>query len=455
MTNPDRASEAAFEKAVGALADLRSFRFTADVVGLDARTLAPTTIDFGVRGTVSHESGLAMDAVIGTRMREPDGSAAVSGGSQLLAGNGWIWMTDNVSGVLEPSPVAAVGDVFSILAPEGLAVRVLMPFAGGYTRAGSERHGGVATVHYRTSRAGAAAYRSTFQYPGKITGDVWVASEGGHLVGARIEGTASRVDPSTGADIEIPLIVGIEITDPDSAANVIKLPVSPVPDPVRRSGPPVDMQLKYRVLPAIGRVPRAAEIDDMTVTLRVRLNVSNRRIRVDVAEPDRIVVTICHTTNPDADRHLVEQRGALTVVPLPATEYGTTIRPGPRPLPTVGATIDQALEPVAPAARVGLSRTHVDPTNGRRGVTFAVGNDASTKVRTYAAGHRDEYIALVLDGVVLAVLPIDDNVAKGHFAFTGDYTEAEARLLAGMLYRDPLPFELEKTADVEVASSPR
>lgn len=38
----------------------------------------------------------------------------------------------------------------------------------------------------------------------------------------------------------------------------------------------------------------------------------------------------------------------------------------------------------------------------------------------------------------------------GHFAFTGDYTEAETRVLVLSLYKDPLRFLLQKIRDVEV-----
>jgi hypothetical protein len=452
IAKPDRASAAAIQSGVAALTDLRSYKFSMDVVGLDLQTLGPSTIDIGARGTVSHEDGLAIDAIAGSRIREPDGSAAVSGSFRLLAGNGWVWSSDNVSGVLEPSPVETAGNIFAILAPEALASRVVTPFGGGFTRAGTERHGKVPTVHYHASTAGATAYRRSFRFPGKIDADMWLAADGGRLVGARIKGTASRVDPSSGANVEIPLLVSIEITDPDNPANVIARPVPPVPDPVRARGLPVDLQLGYRVLPTNGRVATAAEIDEMTVTLRVRLDVSSRRIKVDVAKPDKIIVTICHTISPDADRRLVQARGALTVVPLPAGEYGTTTRSGPRSLPAVGETIDQELAPIAPAARVGLSRSHVDPATGHRGLAFVLSNQASETFRTYAAAHPDEHVAIVMDGVALAVLAIDDNVSKGHFAFTGDYTEGEAKLLAGMLYRDPLPFDLEKTDDVEFVS---
>ena len=42
--------------------------------------------------------------------------------------------------------------------------------------------------------------------------------------------------------------------------------------------------------------------------------------------------------------------------------------------------------------------------------------------RVFAAGHPGEYVAIVLDGVVLATLPVEGTTAKGRFSFTGDYT---------------------------------
>jgi preprotein translocase subunit SecD len=250
----------------------------------------------------------------------------------------------------------------------------------------------------------------------------------------------------------VPLFVRIAITHPNDAANVVELPVPPIADPVRPSGPPVDLHLEYRVLPGNGRTPTENEVNEMGVALRTRLDVSTRRVKLDVIGNKEIVITICHTTQPDADRRLIQARGELAVVPLPASDYGSTTRQGPRGLPAVGGQIDKALEPIAPPSRLGLTTAHVDPTNGQRGLAFMLSNDASEIFRTYAAAHRDEFVAVVLDGVVLAVLTIDDRTARGRFVFTGDYTEAESQSLARWLYRDPLPYDLEKTMDVEFAS---
>jgi preprotein translocase subunit SecD len=83
-------------------------------------------------------------------------------------------------------------------------------------------------------------------------------------------------------------------------------------------------------------------------------------------------------------------------------------------------------------------------------VALRLNNKAGAAFQEYAKTHAGEYVAIVLDGVVMATLPIEEQVAKGHFAFTGDYTEAESRLLAQSLYKDPLGFPLLKVRDIEV-----
>jgi len=450
IAGPNRAAIAAIEDAAHALDALSSYRMTVDVVGMTVADLQPTPFDIGARGTVSHAGGFAMDALIGTRMREGDGSGAISGGAQYVAGNGYVWGTDNVSQVLEPSSDPSLTESILLLTPEGLAKRVVVPFSGGYRRVGTEQHGGVTTVHYRASAAGTKAYAEAFHFKGAMTADVWIASAGGELVGARIAGTASHKDPSSGRTVDDSVLVAFEVTDPNAAGNVVKLPTLPVADPVRASGPPVDLKLRYRVVPTNGTSPTAADLDGIGVTLRYRLAVPTRPVKVDTVGQDTVDVVICGTTLPDFDRRLMTAPGALTVVPLPVADYGTATSPGGRPLPAVGGTIDPALTPVAPAAGLGLTRAHVDPTTGRRGLAFALGNKGSDLFRTFAAGHPGEFVAIVLDGIVLATLPIEGATANGDFVFTGDYTEAETRLLASWLYRDPLPFELRPVSDVEI-----
>ena len=163
-----------------------------------------------------------------------------------------------------------------------------------------------------------------------------------------------------------------------------------------------------------------------------------------------MIVTVCATTHADADRKLITSPGELTVVPLPKDRYGTSTNPGPAALPSVASRIDPALASIAPPSRVGLTTAHVDPTTGKRGLAFRLGNQATDAFTAYAAKHPDEFVAVVSDGTVLATLPIDARAARGHFVFTGDYTESESRALARSLYQDPIPFELAPIEDVEL-----
>ena len=188
----------------------------------------------------------------------------------------------------------------------------------------------------------------------------------------------------------------------------------------------------------------------MAVTERVRLDVSRRPIAVTVLGNDRLAITVCNTSSAAADRRLIESNGGLTIVMLPVGDYGTATTPGAKVLPEVGAPIDPALPPFAPATRVGLSRPHVDPLTGRRGVSFALENKVAEAFQAYAKAHPGEFAVVALDGIVMTVVPIAGQAANARFSFTGDYTEAEARLLAAILYKDPLRFPLEKVRDVEI-----
>jgi preprotein translocase subunit SecD len=222
-----------------------------------------------------------------------------------------------------------------------------------------------------------------------------------------------------------------------------------MPDPVRPTRAPVDLLLTYRVLPNGSLAPTSQELDDIGVALRTRLDISARPIKVDVVGA-QVVVTVCGTTDPDADRRLITSSGALTVVPLPRDRYGTATQPGPTALPAIGTPLDPTLKPITPPARLGQTTAHVDPVTGQRGLAFRLGNQESETFTAFAAKHPEEFVAVVLDGTVVATIPIDARAAKGNFVFTGDYTEAESRLLASYLYRDPIRFELQPIEDVEL-----
>jgi hypothetical protein len=447
----DDRSAAAIDTAVVKLGALRSYRFSADIVGRDFFRFEPSAVDFALQGTLTRSSGLRIDAQMGYRMRETNGSgAAIATSDHVILGGDYVWVMDRSSGVFEPTAAGTIGLAISTMTPDGLAERLVRPFGAGYRRVGVEKHRGVTTVHYRASKQGVAAYAATLQFAGALTADLWIASDGGYLAGASVSGTGTRPSPGGGAAMDDGVLLAFEVSAPDAATNVVDLPVTPVPDPVRPSGPLVDIQLEYRIMPVNGAAPSAKEVDAIAATTRVRLDISNRPVYTIVVKPDRLVVTICNTARAEVDRRIVEADGALTIVPLPASDYGSTTRPGATSLPAIGSRIDPALEPIAPAGPAGLVHVYIDPLTGRRGATFTPLNETADLFRTYAKAHAGEYVAVVLDGVVLATQPIAGHVATGWFAFTGDYTEAETKVLALSLYQPPLGFPLQKLRDVEI-----
>lgn len=451
INGADAGSVAAITGATTLLAELRSYRFSVNVVGRDVLQFQPSYLDFVLQGTLVHDNGIAIDALIGTRMVEPSGDAAISSSGRLVAGNNYIWALDDLSGTLEPYPAGSLDGTVSALSPEGLASRLVVPFAAGYERVGQETHGGVMTEHYRASTGGLAAYASAMNFNGDLTVDVWIAVDGGYLSGAHVAGTAGHRTRSDGTTVDDALLIEFDITDPNDPANVVDLPVAPLPDPVRPRRPAVDLELEYEVLPLDGAMPTPQELDNIAVTLRVRLDVGTRLLTVTVVGGNRIAVALC-TTRAEEDRRAILATGGVSVVMLPPKEYGSTTTQGTRALPAVGTPLDPALGPVAPVA-AGLSRAHVDPLTGRRGLAFSLENVAAEAFRKSAEGHRGEYIAVVMEGLVVATLAIGDEVAKGHFAFTGDYTDAESHRLASNLYRDPVRFPLRVVRDVEVPAS--
>lgn len=454
VSGGDAAVATAIARAADALTRLRSYRFSVDVIGRDIQTLQATTFDFAMQGTVDRSTDLAIDAVMGSRLREANGMGAVtSGGQQIVAGNGFVWGMDNVSEELEPIRDPSTLASLQLFTPEGSAARYVIPFAAGYHRVGPERHGGIATQRYQATAKGKAAYAKTLAFKDPLTADLWIAEDGGYLVAARLTGKASHVDASTKLEVDDGFRLAFDVTHANDPGNVVTLPATPVADPVRPSQPPVDLLLTYEILPRDGREPTSQELDAIGVALRTRLDISERPVKVDIRGVNQVIVTVCATTHPDADRKLITSPGGLTVVPLPKDRYGTSTNPGPAALPSVASRIDPALAPITPPSRVGLTTAHVDPTTGKRGLAFRLGNQATDAFTAYAAKHPDEFVAVMSDGTVLATLPIDARAARGHFVFTGDYTESESRALARSLYQDPIPFELAPIEDVELPAS--
>ena len=227
-------------------------------------------------------------------------------------------------------------------------------------------------------------------------------------------------------------LLAFDVSKANDPANLVQLPVLPVPDPVRPSHAPVDLRLEYQVLPAGGVHPTPQDLDAIGVAIRVRLDISRRPVKVDTLEPDRVGVTICGSTDPDADRRLILAHGALTVVPLPPNIYGTAASPGGTALPAAGTQIDPSLPPIAPPSRAGLTTAHVDPVTGRRGLAIHLSNEATDAFLAFASTHQGEYVSLVL---AVTILGASAALYPHYASLTGSWPPspvADQQLAAGI-----------------------
>ena len=100
-----------------------------------------------------------------------------------------------------------------------------------------------------------------------------------YLAAARIAGQGKQRDATSGVEYDDAFLLAFDVSKANDPANVVQLPVLPVPDPVRPSHAPVDLRLEYQVLPAGGVHPTPQDLDAIGVAIRVRLDVSGGRSR--------------------------------------------------------------------------------------------------------------------------------------------------------------------------------
>ena len=147
-------------------------------------------LDVGARGSLTTAPTNAFDIEAGTRMLETafDGVDRLRVAIRRHRRPGWgiqperdpvaMKMTEETRGILS-----------AVFLPEGIATRVVAPFADAYVRVGPERHAGVDAIHYRATKAGLKAYESTIDMQGKWSADLWVAVDGGYLLAVKIDCT--------------------------------------------------------------------------------------------------------------------------------------------------------------------------------------------------------------------------------------------------------------------------
>ena len=232
----DPVAAAAVTDAVDRLAGLRAYRFELSTIG---RTLLQLDtdqyLDVGVKGSLTHAPASAFDILASIRMLESAFDGATSDTTQLVIIENQAWQPRPGQ---DPTPTELPDETIELLSagflPDGVATRVVAPFADAFVKVGPERRGGIDTIHYRSTKAGLKAYESVVRMDGKWSANVWIAKDGGYLVAVEIDCTPPplptpnpKASPGLGGGTwahDRGFHVRLDVTDANDATIEIKPP---------------------------------------------------------------------------------------------------------------------------------------------------------------------------------------------------------------------------------------
>ncbi|MEO8208510.1 MAG: protein translocase subunit SecD [Chloroflexota bacterium] len=217
------------------------------------------------------------------------------------------------------------------------------------------------------------------------------------------------------------------------------------------------LKVEYRVTPAGGKTPTAAD-------LAVVREIMDRRVNsTGVSEPvvvtsgtDRIVVELPGVTDTASVRQLVGQTGRLDFVPIPTATnvaQGQTLDLSNATKCPESGTVTQIcilfsgdqLE----SASVGSDQ------RGNRAVNFKLKSGGADLFAKWTASHVQEQFAIVLDSAVISSPVIQGAITGGNVQITsggiGGFPQKEAKQLVDVLAFGALPFPVEELSSDTIA----
>jgi protein-disulfide isomerase len=258
----------------------------------------------------------------------------------------------------------------------------------------------------------------------------------------------------------------------------------------------------YQLVAPNGAAPTSAELDATVRVLSARLShIVPMVVTADgngsplpalttegvvVLPPDRVAVefpttfpvtvSIAYSNLPLWDRQslldMLGRTGQVEFADLPSGTYGTVDAAGAKPLPTLGAPADAGLTVVLQNADIEPSQ--VGAVHGSNGasplaswVDVGFTSAGRQKLTAYAANNAGHYLAVVVDGVAWATIPMAGNgqacssgvcaVADGHLEISGAMSETDAEKLALLMQTGPLPLPIAmvETSDLQASTGPR
>ncbi len=205
--------------------------------------------------------------------------------------------------------------------------------------------------------------------------------------------------------------------------------------------------------------------------------VVERRVNgLGVAEPlvqvqggRRIVVEIPGITNPDAAIATLQQTGLLEFVIIPAgqnppaegstvstfcpnalaIDCGNPTQAGPAPT-SVTDTTTAGPTYVTLMTGAALTGANVDATSGKVGIAFQLGTQGTTLFAKHTTANIGNYLAIVLDKVVVSAPVINGAITGGTGVISGNFDLDSANRLALQLKYGSLPVPLKVAQQSEV-----
>ncbi len=222
---PDGARDPAraVTEAVARLGTLGSYRFVSR-----ADNRIPTEPSRGTgaavvfRATLNRSDGLSVAGSFGLAMGEGAASGDhVYAGYPVVVGHGRAWMWGQTD--LEETPLDQAMKFVGPCLPDAVVEHLVSPFASGYELVDHGMHAGVAAAHYRATADAAGRYAQALAIEGTVTADLWIADQGGYLVGLSIDGVDDP-QPRASAQFPVEVVIRLDIISANDPLNEVELP---------------------------------------------------------------------------------------------------------------------------------------------------------------------------------------------------------------------------------------
>jgi hypothetical protein len=214
---PDAAAVVAIWDSLERLRAVRAYRFTSGIAGFNPMRLDEmSNTSIGTRGSLVQQPALAIDAVFGSQMVEFGGAAGISSTQRFVLIGDTIW-SPRPGESPDPQPAAQSLEELNVFLPDGMATRLIIPFAAGFEQVGVETRRGIDTIHYHMTDQGQHVYASTTGCVGDWSGDLWIVKDGGYLGEAELRCASADASRSN-------LQMQLQVTDVDDPSIKVEPP---------------------------------------------------------------------------------------------------------------------------------------------------------------------------------------------------------------------------------------